>query len=65
MRHEIITVLVSGVIMLGVGACAGFAVGVRESPSYQDAMRIEQRLREVFCEQAVKNNVLRTCEVMK
>ena len=53
------------VIAAAVGAAGGFVVGLRASPSYQDALRVEYRLREVFCEQAIRNGVLKTCEVMK
>ena len=65
MTHAISTVLLSGLLVFGLGTCAGFVIGVQQSPSYYDALRVEQRLREVFCEQAVKNNVLQTCEVLK
>ena len=57
------------VIALVIGATAGFTagliLGLKNSPSYHDALRVEHRLREVFCEQAVRNGLLKTCEVMK
>lgn len=52
-------------IALAVGAAGGFVVGMRLSPSYHDALRVEHRLREVFCERAIVNGLLKTCEVMK
>lgn len=52
-------------IAASVGAAGGFVVGLQFSPSYHDALRVEYRLREVFCEQAVRNNLMKTCEVMK
>ena len=52
-------------IAASVGGAGGFVVGLQFSPSYHDALRVEYRLREVFCEQAVRNNLMKTCEVMK
>lgn len=52
-------------IALAIGAGGGFAAGLRFGPSYQDALRVEYRLREVFCEQAVRNGLLKTCEVAR
>lgn len=56
-------------IALTVGATAGFTVGMfyglKNSPSYHDALKVEYRLREVFCEQAVRNKLMTTCEVMR
>lgn len=57
------------VIALVIGATAGFTagmlIGLKNSPSYHDALRVEYRLREVFCEQAIRNNLMKTCEVTK
>ena len=65
MNHAVSTALGAGLLTFGFGACAGFAVGVQQSPTYYDALRVEQRLREVFCEQAVKNGMIKSCEVLK
>ena len=65
MNHAVSTALVAGLLVFIAGTCAGFVVGVREGPSYYDALRVEQRLREVFCEQAVRNKILQSCEGMK
>ena len=65
MNHAIITAIVAGLLVFGFGVAAGFVFGVRESPSYYDALRVEYRLREVFCEQAVRNKLLKSCEVMQ
>lgn len=52
-------------IAASVGAAGGFVAGLRFSPSYHDALRVEYRLRELFCERAIANGLLKTCEVMK
>lgn len=62
--HHLSTYAWGALLVLCVGLAVGFAAGLRYSPSYQDALMVERRLREVFCEQAVKNGLLKTCEVM-
>lgn len=51
------------VVFALLGGVGGFTLGVKHAPSYQDAVRIEKRLREVFCEQAVATELLKKCEV--
>ncbi len=51
--------------MFGAGFYAGTYFGVRTAPSYQDARLVEARLREVFCEQVIRNKLMTTCEVTK
>ena len=65
MNHAVSTAIAAGLLVFGFGACAGFVVGIQQSPSYYDALRVEQRLREVFCEQAIKNSLIQTCEVLR
>ena len=62
MRHEISTAILAAAFVFGAGFYAGVYAGVRTAPSYHDALVIEKRLREVFCEQAVKNGTLKTCD---
>ena len=62
MKHEISTAILAAVFVFGAGFYAGIYFGVRTAPSYHDAIVIEKRLREVFCEQAVKNGTLKTCD---
>jgi len=56
----VVIALITGIAL---GAAGGFSFGFKSSPSYQDALRVEQRLREVFCDQAIRNGLLKTCEV--
>jgi len=65
MNHAVSTAVLAALLVFGAGAGVGFVVGVRESPSYYDAMKMEYRLREVFCEQAVRNSLMKTCEVIR
>lgn len=50
-------------VAAAAGAVGGFLAGVRYGPSYYDAVLIDGHLREVFCEMAVKNSLLKNCYV--
>lgn len=65
MDHRASTYAWVAVLLLAVGGQIGFWFGVRAAPSYHDARVIEQHLRAVFCEQAVRNKLMTTCEVDK
>lgn len=62
MKHEISTAILAAGFIFLAGFYAGVYAGVRTAPSYHDALVIEKRLREVFCEQAVKNGTLKACD---
>lgn len=40
----------------------GVVVGARHSWSYLDVATVERRLREVFCEQAIRNRLMKVCD---
>ena len=63
MKHEVSTIAWAFVLVFIAGLYTGMYVGVRTAPSYHDAQVIEKRLREVFCEQAVRKKLMTTCEV--
>lgn len=63
MRHEASTVAWLVVLVFGAGFYAGALFGTVTSPAAYDARVIELRLRTVFCEQAVRNKLMTTCEV--
>ena len=63
MRHEVSTWAWAVVIVFIAGLYVGIYFGIRTAPSYHDAQVIEKRLRAVFCEQAVRNKLMPTCEV--
>ena len=62
-RHVISTVAWAIVLTFGAGFYAGAVFGIVTSPSAYDSRVIEKRLREVFCEQAVRNGFMTTCKV--
>ena len=62
MKHEISTAAWAFVMVFLAGLYAGVYLGIRTGPSYHDAQVIEKRLREVFCEQAVRKRLMTTCE---
>jgi hypothetical protein len=49
---------------VGTGFAGGYWLGVQHSPSFLDAIVMEKRLREVFCEQALRHGLLRQCRTM-
>lgn len=61
--HHVSTYAWLAALVFIAGAEVGFALGVRFSPSAHDSLVIERRLREVFCEQVVRNGLMQTCEV--
>lgn len=63
MDHRIVTWAWTALLLLTSGFTAGAWVGMKFGPSYHDALTVERRLREVFCEQAIRNQLLKTCEV--
>lgn len=65
MRHEASTAAWVFVLVFGAGFYAGAWFGNITAPSYHDALRVEHRLREVFCEQVIRNKLMTTCEVSK
>ena len=65
MNHHVSTYAWALAIAAVIGGALGFCAGLRYGPSYHDALTVEYRLREVFCEQAVRNSLLKTCEVLR
>lgn len=63
MKHEVSTAAWVFCFVFGAGFYVGVWVGNVTSPARHDARTIELRLREVFCEQALKNKLMTTCEV--
>jgi len=63
LKHEASTIAWVVALVFGAGFYAGTWFGNVTSPARHDATVIEQRLREVFCEQAVRNNLMTKCEV--
>jgi len=63
LKHEISTWAWVVTFSFTLGFYAGLYVGNVTSPARHDARMIEQRLRMVFCEQAVRNKLMTTCEV--
>ena len=62
-RHAISTIAWAVVLTFGAGFYAGAVFGVITSPAAYDAKTVERHLREVFCEQAVRHNLMTTCVV--
>ena len=62
-RHVISTVAWAVALTFAAGFYAGAVFGVVTSPAAYDSRVIEKRLRLVFCEQAIKNKLIQTCEV--
>lgn len=63
MKHEISTWAWVLALTALFAAQAGYFAGAYYGPSYFEARKIEVHLRHVFCEQAIRNNLLKTCEV--
>ncbi len=63
MKHYLSTIAWGVVLVLGIGFYAGVWFGNYTSPARHDLRMVEQRLREVVCEVAVKNNLIPTCKV--
>ena len=62
-RHALSTAAWVALFIFAAGFYAGAVFGVIVSPAAHDARVIEKRLREVFCEQVVLNNLMTTCKV--
>lgn len=62
-RHVISTVAWAVVAVFTAGFYAGAVFGVITSPAAYDYNTVQKHLRLVFCEQAIKNKILKTCEV--
>ncbi len=63
MRHEASTAAWVFALVFGAGFYAGVWVGNVTSPARHDTRMVEERLRTVFCEQAIRNKLMTTCEV--
>ena len=62
-RHVFSTIAWVVAAVFAAGFYFGAWFGVVTSPAAFDARVIEKRLRLVFCEQAIKNKLIQTCEV--
>lgn len=62
-RHVISTVAWVIALTFAAGFYAGAWFGVVTSPAAYDAKTIEKHLRMVFCQRAIQNKLLQTCEV--
>lgn len=62
-RHVISTVAWVVVAVFAAGFYAGAVFGMVTSPAAYDFKTVEKHLRMVFCEQAIKNRLIQTCEV--
>ena len=62
-RHAISTVAWAVLFVFGAGFYVGAWFGVVNSPAAYDAKTIEKHLQMVFCERAIANKLLQTCEV--
>ena len=61
-RHAYSTIAWVALAVFLAGFYCGAWFGVVTSPAAFDAKVIEKRLRLVFCEQAIKNKLIQTCE---
>lgn len=62
-RHVISTVAWVVVAVFAAGFYCGAVFGMVTSPAAYDFKTVEKHLRMVFCEQAIKNKLIHTCEV--
>lgn len=62
-RHAISTVAWAVTFVFAAGFYAGMVFGMVTSPAAYDYKTVERHLRMVFCEQAIKNRLIQTCEV--
>ena len=62
-RHVYSTIAWVVAAVFAGGFYFGAWFGVVTSPAAFDANVIEKRLRMVFCEQALKNKLINTCDV--
>ena len=62
-RHVLSTWAWAFCFVFGAGFYAGTWFGNVTSPARHDLTMIEKRLREVVCEQIVRNKLMTTCEV--
>ena len=62
-RHAISTVAWAVVFVFGAGFYVGAWFGTVTSPAAYNAQVVERHLRVVFCDRAIKNKLINTCEV--
>lgn len=62
-RHAISTVAWAITFVFVAGFYCGAWFGVVTSPAAYDFKTVERHLRTVFCERAIANKMIQTCEV--
>ncbi len=60
-RQAIALVICLVLLAAGASFVAGFKTGLYTSWSYLDVATVERRMREVFCEQAIRNGMIKAC----